>query len=118
MAKSKAAGNGMSKMDGVRQSLQALGKDAMPVAIQEHLKKTFSIDMTPNTISNYKSLIQNSGKKRGRPKKAATAPSSRQPRSKPAATNGAISIDDIRTIRELASRIGAQQLAQLAEVLA
>lgn len=119
---------GMTKMDGVRQSLQALGKDAKPIAIQEHLKKTFKIDMTPNTISNYKSVLQKAGKKRGRPRKEVAATkgdeahgrptNGRRGRPKSTSSHGNISIEDIQAVKHLAGRIGADKLVQLAEVLA
>lgn len=124
----KSAKN-MSKMEGVRQSLQTLGKDAKPVAIQEHLKKTLNIAMTPSTISNYKSTIQKAGKKRGRPTKEVAASTNgserhgrstngRRGRPKSTSSYGSISLDDIKAVKELAERIGADKLVQLAEVLA
>lgn len=115
----KADTNGsISKMEAVRRILASEGKDTMPLDIQDHLKKKFNIKMDPTVISTYKSSILRHGpakKKMGRPKgsKVAVAHSSVK-------ANGAsnISIEDIKVVKELAEKLGADKLRQLAEVLA
>jgi hypothetical protein len=112
----KATDGSLSKMEAVRRILASSGKDTMPLEIQGLLKKQYNIKMDPTVISTYKSSIlrQGPGKKMGRPKgQTAVAHST-------ARANGSasISIDDIKAVKELAGRLGAERLRQLAEVLA
>lgn len=101
---------GLSKLEGVRRALAALGYDATPAGIQAYLKKEYGIAMETGLISNYKSSIKSSGK----------SAVMRKPAGRPAAKSkaGAISVDDVRAVKELADRIGAEELKQLAEMLA
>lgn len=119
--KSKAAtsnGKPISKMEAMRQVFDAYGYEIKPLEIQGHLKKTFGIDMDPKVISSYKTSILSKKKgKRGR-KKMATSMGAPQVAVAPVARAGGITIDDIRAVRELANRIGADKVRQLAEVLA
>jgi len=101
-----------NNMDAMRQALATLGKDAMPVDLQKHLKDTWGIDMKTSVISNYKSTILNAKK----PAKAAKT-AAPQVAAKPAATGG-ISIDDITAVKAVVDRLGAEKVRQLAEVLA
>jgi len=130
MAKKKAAaqaeveanGKLTNKMEGVRQTLAALGNDAKPVAMQAYLKATFDIDMDPSMISNYKGMIlkkageKQSGKKLGRPRKDAAAPASTNGQAGHGHAVAGISLEDIKAIKALAERLGAEKLSQLAEV--
>lgn len=103
----------LSKMEAVRRILASSGKDTMPLEIQGLLKKQFNIKMDPTVISNYKSSIlrQGSKKKMGRPKGQTAVHSTR-------ANGASISIEDILAVKELAEKLGADKLRQLAEVLA
>jgi len=121
---SEANGQAISKIDAMRQTLATLGKDAANKDIEGHLKKTFGLTLSPATFSNYKSVASNEGgkkKKKGRKagKKAAegaaTAPAAPTSTS---GKSGSFSIDDIRAVQELAGRLGAKKLKELAEVLA
>jgi hypothetical protein len=113
----------MTKMEGVRRTLRELGKNAMPLQIQDHLKKQFGIDMTVAHISNYKSEIlrKKKGKgKRGR-KAAAMIPAEAKasaPVSAPGKGTGGFSLEDIQTTKALVGRIGADRLRTLIDVLA
>lgn len=115
---SSSNGKPISKMEAMRQIFQAHGYDIKPVEIQEHLKRQFGIDMTTKLISVYKTTITSKKTgKRGR-KKMATSAAGTQAAAAPVARAKGITIDDIRAVRELASRIGAEKLWELAEVLA
>lgn len=121
-ATSTAASNGkaISKMEAMRQTLGTLGNDAKPKDIDAHLKSTFNITMSSAMISNYKGLALKGGKKkRGRKpgQQAAPAAASTAPTSSHGKISG-YSIDDIRAVQELAGRLGARKLQELAEVLA
>src|SRR5262249_40357830 len=109
----------MSKMDGVRRTLRDLGRTAMPLQIQDHLKKNYGIDMTVAHISNYKSEILR--KKKGKKKAAKTAEAAPAAKSSAAPTTsraaGAISLEDLQTTKALVARVGADQLRSLIDLL-
>jgi hypothetical protein len=65
--------------------------------------------MEPQNISNYKSTL----------KAAEKNASVRQPDAKPAADTaaGGFSLEEIQAVKEVADRIGAEKVRQLAEVL-
>jgi hypothetical protein len=118
-------GNGqtVSKLEAVRRSLAELGNDAMPLTIQEHLKKTFGIQMSPNHISNYKSLVlgkRRKGKRRGRKPKAVAGAvqEAATPVVREATREGDISLEDIQAVKELSERLGAGQVRELVGLLA
>jgi hypothetical protein len=111
MARGQMAGEKISKMEAVRQSLSELGADAKPLEIKDHLKSRFGITMEPNMISNYKSMIKSGGSK---------SSLIRRPRGRPAsagAAGGGFSIEDIQAVKEVADRIGADKVMKLAAVL-
>jgi len=97
---------GLSKMEAMRRTLAALGNDAMPKPIHDHLKKEFGIQMSTSMISNYKSSIKSEGSK------------SRMIRH-PAATDIAkgFSLEEIQAVKEVADKIGPDKLRLLAQVL-
>lgn len=117
MARTKGDG-GPSMMEMVRTSLDELGWDAKPTALQEHIKAKYDKEISKIIISNYKSTMSKkkgsgSGKKRrGRPTgstKAVAAPSS---------GGKGIHLEDFATIHKLVSRLGARQVRELVDVLA
>jgi hypothetical protein len=113
-------GGAISKLEAVRRSLAELGNDAKPLALQGHLKKTFGIDMEPSYISKYKSLVLTSARKLkgSKPKPAVPATPAPTPAPKASATGGGISLDDIRAVKELTARLGADKVSELAGLLA
>src|SRR5262245_39486708 len=113
----------MTKMEAVRRTLRELGRHAMPLQIQDHLKKQFGIDMTVAHISNYKSEILR--KKKGKRKAGRKAAAMIAAEAKaPASTSshgkgtGGFSLEDIQTTKALVGRIGADRLRTLIDVLA
>jgi hypothetical protein len=113
MARSKGA-DGTSKMEMVRSTLQELGNKTKPMAIQDHIKSKYGLEISKIIISNYKStILRKGGKKRGRPagsKSAAAAPMVLGAKG--------IRLEDLTTVRGLVGRLGAAQLRQLVDVLA
>ncbi len=101
-------------MEAVRRILAESGTDTKPLDIQEQLKKKFGIKMDPTVISSYKTTITTKGRKKGRKLGRPAAARS------PAKTSGfrSLSIEDIKAVKDLAERLGADKLRQLAEVLA
>jgi hypothetical protein len=108
--KNRVNGQAISKMEAVRRTLAELGNDAMPGAIQKHIKEKFGVQMDPNMISNYKSAIKSASKSAIiRSPKAFTKASTK--------TAGGLTPEDVRAVKELVGKIGADQVRQLAEVL-
>jgi hypothetical protein len=108
-------------MEAVRQAMSALTMDASPSEIQKYIKDNFNVDMNPNMISSYKSTLRGKAglagrrkKKRGRPKKLAVAAN-----SAPAADHSrdAVPWKDLRTIKDIAGRLGKKGLRDLVELL-
>src|SRR5436305_6391447 len=67
MAKKQNGGQqgqgGMTKMDAVRQALEAMGGDAKPLAIQAYLKDRLGMEVKTNLISVYKKDLARRAKK-------------------------------------------------------
>ena len=119
----QANGQTVSKLEAVRWSLAELGNDAMPLTIQERLKKTFGMQMSPNHISNYKSQVLSKGRKgkrRGRKPKAAAGAvqEAAAPAAREATREGGIGLEDIQAVKELSGRLGADKVRELAILLA
>jgi len=108
-------GAAITKTAAVKQALTDLGNDAMPVQIREHIRKKFGLVMDTNLISNYKSTLKREAGK----KAAAPQPKGRSVASpaKKIGAAGGISLDDIRAVKQLVARLGADRLRELAEVL-
>lgn len=107
-------------MEAVRQAMDALGYDASPTEVQTYIKDNFDVDMSPNMISSYKSTVRSKAglsgrrKKRGRPKKDAAATTSASPS---VSFHEAVTWKDLRTIKDIAGRIGKKGMRELLELL-
>ena len=106
-----------NKAEAVRQAMDNLGDEASPLMIQKFIKDNFDQDMSANMISSYKSNVRakkglaGRRKKRGRPKKntAAAAPT--------VSSHDSVPWKDLRTIKDIAGRIGKKNLRDLVEWL-
>ena len=107
-------GKGLSKMEAVRQALAEMGHDAKPLQMQGYIKSNLGVEMSADHISTYKSSILREGKAK---KKPATKPQG-APAAARTTTQGGISVEDVRAVKELADRIGSDKVRQLVEVLA
>lgn len=110
-----------NKMEAVRRAMDGLGYDASPSDIQKYIKANFDVDMGANMISSYKSTLRSKAglagrrrKKRGRPKKTDGATTST---AAPVSFHDAVPWKDLRTIKEIAVRIGRKGLRELVELL-
>jgi len=122
---------GMTKRDALRQALKAMGKNALPLAIQGFLKEHYGLDMTREHISKYKRdvLKQDAGKKakvKASPvikmehkKTAAPKPEAKAaPASSGKGNTGkVIPLEDIEAVKALVSRIGADQFRKLIDLI-
>jgi len=109
-----------NKMEAVRRAMDTLGYDASPTEIQKHIKDNFDQVMSANMISSYKSTLRNKAgltgrrKKRGRPRKAGAAATSA---ALPVSSHDAVPWKDLRTIKDIAGRLGKKGLRDLVELL-
>jgi hypothetical protein len=109
----------VNKMKLVRDALATLGNDAMPNQIADHIKAESSVEMSPNMVSNYKSSIlkklglspRRRGRRRGRPRLTEVRENAQ------VTTSDRDFIKDVRTIREIADRLGINRLRELVELL-
>jgi hypothetical protein len=121
--KNGAKGSSISKMEGVRQALTALGNDAKPLAIQQYLRDQFRIIMTVAHISNYKSTILGPRKKkgkRGRPKGSKSTKPMVESSAAPVAAKpvAKVSHEDLLAFTELLHKVGADNLMVLIKLAA
>jgi hypothetical protein len=99
-----------NKAEAVRRALAALGGHATPTEVQGYIKSRFDVDMTTKVISVYKSKMAK--KKGGARRKAAGG----HPPA-PAALPDAISLRDLRALKELKARHGLSRLRELLELV-
>jgi hypothetical protein len=105
-------------MEAVRRAMESLGYDASPVEIQKYVKDNFGQEMHTNMVSSYKSTLRNKAgmksrrrKKRGRPRKEGAAVANTP------SYHDAVPWKDLRTIKDIAGRIGKRGLRELVELL-
>ncbi len=104
--KRQTNGEQISKMDAMRHAVAELGYEVMPGDYQKLIKSKFGIDMSTDMISSYKSSLRKEA-----PKKSALI------RTVRAGATGGITLEDIKAVKALADKIGAEKVKQLAEVL-
>jgi hypothetical protein len=117
----------ISKIEAVTRTLQEFGPKIMPLAIKDHVKKRYSIEISASVASNYKKKLVKKAKLAGQPLAATAAgavPSARKgrPPAKKAA-NGirpgdTILLEDVLTTKTLLDRVGADRLRALINGLA
>ena len=106
MARAKSGGQGLNKMEMVREAMRELGMDAKPLEIQEQIKKTHDVELSTQIISNYKFHIRQEGGTKGRK------------RGRRAASGGELQIEDFAAVRTLVNRLGAEQVKRMVDVVA
>ena len=117
---------GISKMEGIRQSLRELGKKATPTAIQLLLVESFGIQMSREAIRKYKSKILKSlaGKKKAKAKARKGDKEVIPIRQEEPATSlpvresepKGIRFEDILLVKNLVGRVGLDKLRTLVTV--
>jgi hypothetical protein len=108
--KKQNGGGAVTQMSAVRESLKELGYDAETQRLHDHILSKYSLDIENNKISSYKSTIRkHAGYKSTRGRKAG---------GRVAAAAAGIGVEDIRAVKALAARIGANRLRDLIDVLA
>ena len=115
------AGNGepleklTNKMEAIRRALAKLGKKAMPLEIQDFIKANFGVETTTTLISVYKHKLAKKKGKPGRKPKEAGAVIQPTPQR---ARHEAVSFKDMRTVREISSRLGPARMRELVALMA
>jgi hypothetical protein len=107
-------GQPATKMEAVQRALGEMGRDAKPLAIQAFVKDRFGVAISAATASQYKKVLAERARKRGRPKKAAS-PARERAAAAPAA---GIPLDDILYVKGLVGRFGSEQLHTLIDAFA
>jgi hypothetical protein len=101
---------GHNKMEAVRRALTALGYNAKPLELRGHILNEYQLDIQPNQISSYKSMILRAN---GAPKKRG-----RKPNNSTLPTTAGVSIKDLKAVKELTTRLGAGRVRELIDLLA
>src|SRR5262245_4435371 len=100
----------VSKIQAVDRALVALGRKAKPPAILVYVRDNFGItDMKPNHVSSYKSGILKRWKQSKKKARAEAAPRG--------ASDRAVTLEEIRAVKQLADRIGVAKFRGLVELL-
>ena len=114
-------GQGVTKLEAVKQALAQLGNDAKPQPIKEFVKSKFSLDMPTQLISNYKTVLAKKAGRQGaiirRPEEQAAVPAGAIRQAAPAGGAGGITLDEVRAVKAIVDRIGADRVRELAAVL-
>lgn len=109
MARAKADGEKKpSQKLMVKMALQDAGGDAKPIELQGIIKDKFNVELAPNIISNYKSVL----------KREANGDEADRPRRGRRPASGGIQIEDFEAVRHLVRRLGADQVKRLVDVVA
>jgi hypothetical protein len=107
MAKKKS----LTKREAVRRAIADLGPDATPTQMQGHIKRKFGIKMTTDHISTEKGNLR---KQQGAAKPPPQASAARTVEPK----KPAIALHDIKAVKDLVERVGADSLKKLIDLLA
>jgi hypothetical protein len=114
------AGNGQvqekltNKAEAIRRALAKLGNKAMPLEIQDFIKSNFGVEMTTPLISVYKhKLAKRKGKPARKPKETGAVIQLTPQR----AMHEAVSFKDMRTVREISSRLGPARMRELVALM-
>lgn len=113
-----------TKTEAVRWALNALGRDALPAQIRDYVADHYGLDMSLNHVSNIKSGLSKGTSGTGKP-------SRKKPGPKPRAEAGidvsaptrrragsGVSLEDIEAAKQLAERVGVQELHALIDLVA
>jgi hypothetical protein len=113
----RANGSRLNKMECVRQALAELGDGAKGKDIQGFLKGRFGLDMGSNMISAYRSsILKKAAGQSGLIPRQGNGAATTVRKAEPA--KGGISLEDLRAIKELADRLGVEQVRALAGLFA
>ena len=107
MAKMKSEGGEKktSQKKMVQAALDHCGPNAKPGEMQDYIKTAFNTELAPNIISNYKSQIKREGRISG------------GGGGFPTRRGISLQMDDVKAIRSLVTRLGAEQVKELVDVV-
>ena len=114
-----------STMSMVRDAMKALGSDAKPDQIFEHIKTTCNVEVPKQIISSYKSMIKKAeGKskskrerKPGAASDSASVPSSSHSSMTPVAKRDDLLLEFINTVRKYEQKMGSGKVLEVIDAL-
>jgi hypothetical protein len=117
-----------TKMDAVKRALAKFGRKAKPTQIRAWVRAQFGMDLSNDLISTYKGEILHKKGGKGKKKAAAkkeqtgtnsktTPPAKRAPRPAAGKAAATISLDDLRVVKGLLARVGADGLKGAIDLL-
>ncbi len=107
--------NGITKMEGVRRALKALGKNASAADIQDYVKKEFDMDMSRDHIYVARGQVRKKRKGKGAGRKAANGPKEPAARTragkKKSAEGGISMLEGVRrALKALGKSAGSEEI--------
>jgi hypothetical protein len=120
-----ASGKPATKTEAVTRALEENGRDFKPLQICAYVKEKWGIDISPDVASNYKKAYLKGKKKKGRKgkpgRKRAVAAAAHETVSEAGPQAKAVArefrVEDVRTLRDLAARMGATRLCSLVDAM-
>jgi hypothetical protein len=112
-------------MEAVRRAIQSLGDEAAPADICRYVKENHGIEMTPKFASSYKStILRKEGRRQPRSRRIIEEESEdtygyagMYEEAREETAGASLSLRDIKTLKDLADRVGPHQLRELLDVL-
>ena len=98
--------------EAVRRAIAEIGHDAKAAELADFIKSQFGIRMTPPHIATYKTRIVRKGGS-----ESAIIRRPQVPAAAPATMSGGITVEEIRAVKEVVDRLGAEKVRELTEVL-
>ncbi len=108
-----------NKMEAVRRAMTTLGMNAQPADIQKYIRDNFGQIMDTNMVSSYKSSLRRKAGLKGRRRRKRGRPAETEAvaAAAPLTLHDAVPWKDIRTIKDIAGRIGKKGLRELVALL-
>jgi hypothetical protein len=121
LRKAKKAPEKISKKEGVRRALAELGNDATPSQIRDYAKEHYGLEMSASHASATKGEFLRAAERAAgsqAPEPQAPPAEPAQPALAEAGDGRGIALDDVLLLKDLADRVGADQLRRLIDVMA
>lgn len=113
-----SAGRKVNKFAAVRRALKKLGTDATPERIQRFIRRGLKVEMPKTLISQYKSVILRKQAGAGTQEEYEPRPTRRTWPIVNGTVRGAAGVEDVRTVKALVGRLGAEAVRELIDILA
>jgi hypothetical protein len=101
----------------MRQALAVLGGDAKPKELQQYLDRTFNLKMNTKMISTYKGTLSKSAARQSAVMRSPAARPGASALGGPHVGNVSHIVEEVRAVKELGDRLGAEKVKALLDVL-